>query len=89
MLAVLRANGDVDCLLHIDEWNFDWQGEYFLAVPVTLEFGDRLYVESHFDNARPISPTAVPPRIYGGCVHVTMRDHLWGIGLNLSRPRWS
>jgi hypothetical protein len=49
-LAIFRANGDVDCLLHIDDWDFDWQGEYFLRKPVTMRYGDKIYVECHFDN---------------------------------------
>ncbi|HLT34714.1 MAG TPA: hypothetical protein VK034_00480 [Enhygromyxa sp.] len=61
-LAVLRANGDVDCLLHIDDWDFDWQGEYWLASPVMLRFGDRLYVECHFDNSTSNQPDGGAPR---------------------------
>lgn len=49
-LAIFRANGDVDCLLHIDDWDFDWQGEYFLREPVTVHYGDKVFVECHFDN---------------------------------------
>lgn len=61
-LAVFRANGDVDCLLHIDEWNFDWQGEYWLEKPVTLHFGDRVYVECHFDNSESNQPDGGTPK---------------------------
>jgi hypothetical protein len=61
-LAILRANGDVDCLLHIEKWNFDWQGEYFLEQPVTLKFGDRLYVECHFDNSAANQPNGEAPQ---------------------------
>ncbi|MGB1016429.1 MAG: hypothetical protein ACPG4T_19985 [Nannocystaceae bacterium] len=55
-LAILRANGDVDCLLQIDAWDFDWQGEYFLQEPAVLHLGDRLYVECHFDNSAENQP---------------------------------
>jgi hypothetical protein len=61
-IAVFRANGDVDCLLHIDEWDIDWQGEYFVAAPVTLNFGDRLYVECHFDNSAANQPDGGTPQ---------------------------
>lgn len=61
-LAVFRANGDVDCLLHIEKWDFDWQGEYFLALPVTLRAGDQLYVECHFDNSAANQPDGQAPR---------------------------
>lgn len=49
-LAIFRKNGDVDCLMHIDEWDFAWQGEYFLENPVTVNYGDKVYIECHFDN---------------------------------------
>ncbi|MCA9658904.1 MAG: monooxygenase [Myxococcales bacterium] len=50
-LAVERADGSVDCLLNIDDWDYDWQGDYWLADPVELRTGDRLKVECHFDNS--------------------------------------
>lgn len=61
-LAILRADGSVDCLLHIDDWDFDWQGEYWLEEPVTMGFGDRLYVECHFDNSAENQPDGEQPR---------------------------
>lgn len=60
-LAILRADGSTDCLLHIEDWDFDWQGEYFLSVPVSIGFGDRLYVECHFDNSAANQPDGGPP----------------------------
>ncbi len=61
-LAVLRLDGSTDCLLHIEDWDYDWQGEYFLAEPITIRFGDRLYVECHFDNSAENQPDGEPPR---------------------------
>jgi hypothetical protein len=61
-LAVLRLDGSVDCLLHIEDWDYDWQGEYFLAEPVTVRFGDRLYVECHFDNSEENQRDGEAPR---------------------------
>ena len=61
-LAILRADGSVDCLLHIEDWDFDWQGEYFLEQPVTMRWGDRLYVECHFDNSAQNQPEGAAPR---------------------------
>ncbi|MFO7566402.1 MAG: hypothetical protein R6X02_27415 [Enhygromyxa sp.] len=61
-LAVLRANGEVDCLLHIEDWDYAWQGEYWLTRPVTVRFGDRLYVECHFDNSAENRPDGGAPR---------------------------
>ena len=61
-LAVLHFDGSVDCLLHIEDWDFAWQGEYFLEEPVTVQFGDRLYVECHFDNSQANQPDGAAPR---------------------------
>jgi hypothetical protein len=61
-LAILRFNGDVDCLLHIDEWDYNWQGEYWLAEPITMNFGDRLYVQCHFDNSEGHQKPGETPR---------------------------
>ncbi len=61
-LGVVRSNGDVDCLLHIEEWDFNWQGEYFLENPVELRLGDKLFVECHFDNSESNQPTGQEPQ---------------------------
>lgn len=60
-LAIMRANGDVDCLLHIEDWDYAWQGEYWLAEPITVRFGDRLYVQCHFDNSEEHQPKGEVP----------------------------
>lgn len=49
-LAILRASGEVECLLDIPAWDFHWMADYWLAEPVELRPGDRLYVECHFAN---------------------------------------
>ncbi|PRQ09429.1 hypothetical protein ENSA7_08350 [Enhygromyxa salina] len=61
-LAVLHFDGSVDCLLHIEDWDFAWQGEYFLTEPVTVKTGDRLYVECHFDNTQANQPDGAAPQ---------------------------
>src|SRR5262249_4790477 len=55
-LAVLRADGTTDCLLTIPDWDFAWLGDYWLAEPVDVWPGDRLYVECHFDNSEANQP---------------------------------
>ncbi len=60
-LAIERADGSVECLLDIEEWDYDWQGDYFLAEPARLEVGDRLKVECHFDNSAENQPLGVEP----------------------------
>ena len=49
-IAILRASGEVECLLDIPAWEFGWMADYWLAEPVRIDPGDRLYVECHFDN---------------------------------------
>lgn len=60
-LAIERADGSAECLLHIDAWDYHWQGEYELALPVVIEPGDRLKVECHFDNSAAGQPPGETP----------------------------
>jgi hypothetical protein len=61
-LAIERADGSVDCLLNIADWDYDWQGDYWLADPVELRTGDRLKVECHFDNSASNQPPGEEPQ---------------------------
>lgn len=61
-LGIIRSTGEVECLLHIEQWDFDWQGEYFLEQPVELRLGDKLYVDCHFDNSAGNQPDGQQPR---------------------------
>lgn len=45
-----RGGGEGECLLDIERWNFHWQGNYELARSTTVEPGDRLSLECHWDN---------------------------------------
>jgi hypothetical protein len=49
-MAILREGGARECLLQIEEWDYGWQGEYWLSEPARLEPGDQLHVECHWDN---------------------------------------
>ena len=56
-LEVVRDGGGGDeCLLDIPRWDFDWQGTYELAEPVTVNPGDRIRVECHWDNSAANQP---------------------------------
>ena len=70
-LAILRADGSVDCLLHITSWDYDWSSEYYLETPAILEPGDQLFVECRWDN------TAGNQRIVNGELEIP-RDIAWG-----------
>lgn len=49
-VSLLRADGTQECLLHVDDWDFDWQADYWLTEPVRLAPGDEVYVECHWTN---------------------------------------
>jgi hypothetical protein len=68
---ILKENGERDCLLQIDAWDHDWQGDYRLATPKRLGPRDRLLVECHFEN------TEQTQRIVGG-VRQQVRWLNWG-----------
>jgi hypothetical protein len=70
-LAILRAGGETECLLHIPAWDFHWLSDYWLREPVRLYPGDQLYVECHFDN------TAENQKIVDG-QQLPPRDLDWG-----------
>lgn len=68
---ILREKGERDCLLQIDRWDHDWQGDYRLAVSKRLGPKDRLLVECHFEN------TDATQRVVGG-VKQPVRWLNWG-----------
>jgi mono/diheme cytochrome c family protein len=43
-VAILRASGTREVLLSIKNWQFNWQRDYRLAVPVRFNNGDRLEI---------------------------------------------
>jgi hypothetical protein len=49
-VGVTHADGSETCLLQIDDWDHDWQGDYQFESPVTLAVDDQLWVECHWDN---------------------------------------
>ncbi|MEW5851282.1 MAG: monooxygenase [Myxococcota bacterium] len=71
VLGILRQDGRQECLLQVDQWDEDWQGEYWLETPVDLRPGDQLYVECHWDNSEENQPTVDGKR-------TAPRDLHWG-----------
>ena len=56
-LEVVRGGGaGNECLLDIPRWDFDWQGTYEFSEPVTVNPGDRIRVECHWDNSAANQP---------------------------------
>ncbi len=69
----LQRNGQSDCALQIDAWDFDWQGSYRLREPKLVEPGDQLTIECQWNNTiekqRIVNGEPQPPR-----------DVFWGEG---------
>lgn len=52
-----------DCLINIEDWNFNWQGSYLYKSPVPLSSGAQLKLTANYDNSvnNPFQPNH-PPR---------------------------
>ncbi|MFM7202492.1 MAG: hypothetical protein ACKO6N_17040 [Myxococcota bacterium] len=61
-------NEPTQCMLHIPDWDFGWQGNYFFEKAIPVSFGERMRVTCRFDNSdqNPDNP------------HVPPRDVSWG-----------
>jgi hypothetical protein len=57
---VVHEDGSTTCLLEIPRWEFGWEQPFWLAEPITLQPGDRVAVECHFDNTQ--RPGNLEPR---------------------------
>ncbi|MDZ7779192.1 MAG: tetratricopeptide repeat protein [Gemmatimonadota bacterium] len=75
-LAVL-PDGRTRRLIHIADWDFDWQDQYHLAEPVALPAGTVLSMRYTYDNstANPQNPNDPPVRVtYGSSSTDEMAD---------------
>jgi hypothetical protein len=50
-VTAVRPDGTAEPLIHIDAWDFHWQGTYTFARPVPLPGGTRIEVRAIFDNS--------------------------------------
>lgn len=55
-LAVNQAGGDEQCLVQIDDWDFNWQGDYMLQEPVPFGQGDAMQLDCWYDNSQANQP---------------------------------
>jgi hypothetical protein len=53
---IRRFDGTEDCLIDIPNWDFSWQGGVDFAEPATLNPGDQLHLECHWDNSMENQP---------------------------------
>lgn len=49
--TLIRRDGDKELLLHVPNYDFNWQLTYKLAKPVLLKKGDRILCEAWYDNS--------------------------------------
>ena len=64
-----KASDDsVTPLIHIDDWDFNWQGFYFYRAPVALPVGTWIELMAAWDNsaANPRNPNQPPRNVYWG-----------------------
>jgi hypothetical protein len=79
----ILPDGSRRILLHIPEWNFDWQQQYTYAQPVQLPEGTRLEMEYTYDNsaANPRNPNQPPRRVVFG---PSSTDEMAGLHIEVS-----
>jgi len=49
-MSVTRADGTEDCMLEIDDWDFNWQRSYVFQEPMQVGVGDTWNLECTWDN---------------------------------------
>jgi hypothetical protein len=61
-------NGASQCLVRIDDWDFNWQGVYRYRTPVEVPTGTRLSLRAWFDNSElnPKNPNSPPKSVSWG-----------------------
>jgi hypothetical protein len=69
--SIQHADSTEDCLVDIPSWNFNWQGSYGFSSPKTLNPGDKLYLQCHWNNTAANQP-------YVNGVQVVPTDVNWG-----------
>lgn len=67
--VVMRPpEGDPVTLIHIKDWDYNWQETYFLKEPLLVKAGTRFEVEAIYDNSskNPNNPFNPPRRVFFG-----------------------
>lgn len=63
-----RPDGEIEPLIWIDPWDFNWQDKFVYAAPLELPHGTRIDLEARFDNSadNPHNPSHPPQRVLFG-----------------------
>lgn len=74
-----RPDGTTEWLVHIDDWNLDWQAVYELAAPLRLPPGTVIEMQWTYDNspANARNPNSPPRRVMAGNRAADEMSHLW------------
>ena len=67
-LTARRPDGSIERMLWIDDWDFNWQGQYQYVRPIHLPAGTRLDLVAYYDNSadNPRNPSRPPKRVKFG-----------------------
>ena len=74
-----RPDGSTEWLVHIADWNLDWQAVYELAQPLSLPRGTVIEMRWTYDNsgANIRNPNSPPRRVVAGNRAADEMSHLW------------
>ena len=72
-------DGTKKTLIHIPQWNLNWQAVYRYAEPVRLPKGTKVSLRYVYDNSEenPLNPNHPPARVVGGNRSSDEMCHLW------------
>jgi peroxiredoxin len=67
-LTATMPDGAVQPMVWINDWDFNWQGQYRYVKPVKLPKGTKLHLIAYYDNSagNPSNPNAPPRRVRFG-----------------------
>ncbi|GAC1672627.1 MAG: hypothetical protein PVS2B2_05080 [Candidatus Acidiferrum sp.] len=72
-------DGTKKTLIHIPQWNLNWQAVYRYASPVELPAGTVVSMRYSYDNSEknPLNPNVPPKRVTAGNSSIDEMAHLW------------
>lgn len=67
-VVVQPPSGAAQCLIDIQDWDFNWQGSYRFKEPITIPTGSRVSLTAYYDNssANPRNPNDPPKAVSWG-----------------------
>jgi tetratricopeptide (TPR) repeat protein len=77
--TAMLPDGSTKTLIHIPQWNLNWQAVYRYAEPVALPKGTTISMRYIYDNSEdnPLNPNNPPERVRGGNRSKDEMAHLW------------